>query len=139
MVNCSPRSLLFWLWVPRRSFPIADCVCVLRCVGKGVGKYSQHNLHHTNHIWIYNQHIVDLLTVVCSLDVVGNFLARKHGRRWLLIFFPRWDSCLWAIHFTMEDLQTTTNYLSSEFFFLYFNAIYLFFILITSTAQRTFH
>ena len=29
--------------------------------------YSQHNPHHTDHIWIYRQRIVDLLTVVNKL------------------------------------------------------------------------
>ena len=36
-------------------------------VRKGVGKYSQQNPHHTDHIWIYRQRNVDLLTVVNKL------------------------------------------------------------------------
>ena len=57
MVNCSRRSLFFWLWTSRRCFPIAECF-VLQCVGKGVGKYSQQNPHHTDAVIYHTDAVI---------------------------------------------------------------------------------
>ena len=47
---CGRNGKLKW---PNR----ARTVCVLQCVGKAVGRYSWHNPHHSDHIWIYRQRI----------------------------------------------------------------------------------
>ena len=65
IVNCSRRSLFFWLWASRRCFPIGEfCIFSMRWT-----RCWQDNLHHADHIWIYRQRIVDLLTVVNKLFI----------------------------------------------------------------------
>ena len=44
--------------LPRNVFQ-SPSSCVLQCAGGGVGLYSRHNLHRTDHMKKNTQHIVD--------------------------------------------------------------------------------